>query len=389
MREYLTAFKEFASIFSEKWQKRIFPFFFLKPHKILATLSSVHGTAIEFVEESDTCTFLFEETDERIEHAVLPQKSVRNVAFEIGSSRNAGISYMGVFFEDYYKRYVLGATGTILVLQHHLNGFTHVDKGGDVKFVKVALGAILDGKPLLKLINGCLWIFGSNSIEDFTVQKARSRAKEDVDWYLGLSSLGFSLFPRMEKVSQQLNELSKKISELKSLISKERVEEKEIQAFLETNPKFLSFGNKYVKFTSKVLLKRTEKPDLIPDFFLERATDGFCDILDIKLPQKSILTGISQRRRFTADVGEAIAQVSEYREYFDDENNQKEVKGKYDLSVFKPEIMILIGQASNIKREDLIKINDRYRHAKIITYDDILKQITYHVEYLRKFVAGI
>lgn len=362
--------------------------FFLEPHKIFGTISSAHGTAIEFVEESQTYTFSFEETDDRIEYAVLPQKSIKNAAFEIGSSRNASISHMGVFFENYYKNYVLGAVGTVLVLQQHLNGFTHVDKGGDVKFVKVALGAILDGKPLLKLINGCLWIFGSNSIEDFTVQKARSRAKEDVYWYLGLSSLGFSFFPRMEMVSRQLDELSSKISEFENLISKEKVEEKEIQVFLETNPKFLSFGNKYIKFTATVLLRRKDKPDLIPDFFLERATDGFCDILDIKLPKKSLLTGIPQRRRFTAEVEDAIAQVSEYKEYFDDENNRQEVRRKYDLSVFKPEIIILIGQASNIDRKDLIKVNARYRYAKVITYNDILKQITYHVEYLRKFIAG-
>lgn len=320
---------------------------------------------------------------------VLPQKSVENVAFEIGSSRNAGVSDMGVFFEDYYRQYVLKALGTALILQPPLDGFTHVSKGGDVKFVKVALGAIVDGQPLLKWVNGCLWIFGSNSSEDFTIEKARSRAAEDFNWYLSLSSLGLSLFPQEKEISMRLEDLARKISEFESMISKDKVKEHDLQVFLETNPKFLSFGNKYVRFTPRVLLKRGRgKSDLIPDFFLERAVDSFCDILDIKLPKKTLLTGIPQRKRFTAEVEEAIAQVSEYKEYFDNEDNRQEVKNKYGLSVFKPDIMVLIGRASNISKEDLIRINDRYRYVKVITHDDILKQISYHMEYLRKFISG-
>lgn len=388
LQEYLREFNERASIFSEKWKKDVFPSFFIEPHKMSVVISNVHGVAIEFAEKSESYVYSFTDTEKRIECAVLPQTSVENVAFQIGSSRNAGVSDMAVFFEGFRKKYVLSVAGTALILQHHLNGFTNVDRGGDVKFVNVLLGAEINGKPLMKYVSGCLWIFGSNVAEDYTLENANKRATEDVNWYLGLSSLGMTLFPQNEELSRRLEEFSRRISEFRRLISKNEVKEKDIQKFLEANPKFLSFGNKYVRFVARVLLKRKDKPDLIPDFFLERAIDGFYDILDIKLPRKTILTGIAQRKRFTAEVEDAIAQVSEYREYFDEDTYRQEAETKYNIKALKPDVMILVGNGSNMEREDLLRINDRYRYVKIVTYEDILKQASYHLEYLRKFVAG-
>lgn len=90
---------------------------------------------------------------------------------------------------------------------------------------------------------------------------------------------------------------------------------------------------------------------------------------------------------FTMEVERAIAQVSEYREFFDQEDNRQQVKKKYDLNVYKPGIKVLIGHASNIDRRDLIRINDRYRYVKVITYGDLLKQLRYHLKYLKKFAG--
>jgi len=195
-------------------------------------------------------------------------------------------------------------------------------------------------------------------------------------------------FPEQPERALALKIISKKIEEFQVLISKPKLKEHELQKFFEKNPEFLTFGTKYRTLFPQILLKRTRGKDLRPDFLLERVTDCFCDILDIKLPKKKILRGKTERRGFTTDVYEAIAQVCEYREYFNDPRHKKWIKKKYHLSVYKLNILVLIGLGKNIEKEDLVKIRNQHPLVEVITYNDILKQIVCLKDLLEKFGVG-
>jgi hypothetical protein len=384
IEKYLHKLSQLTPEFSQENKLKIFPYFLIKPYETVGIISTTHGLAIEFFEEASTQSIRIFELGNRIENAVLPQKSTNKVAFRVGTSRNCAIGKMGIYTSEFLEKYVEKAEGTILKLQPPLDGFIQVSNGGDVILYDIQLGAILNDKPSIKTIKGALWIFGSNSLEDFTPELAEKRAIEDFNWYLTLATLGMPKFPESAEKTQKLEALRRKIEQFQTLISEPALKERDVQSFFEKNPEFLSFGTTYRRLFPQLFLEKNGK-SLRPDFFLERVTDGYCDILDLKLPGKRILSGTVERRTFAADVNEAIAQVHTYKEYFDDPKKREEVRTKYGLLVYKPNIMVLIGASKNIETEDLIKITERYRFCRIITYDDILKQIIYLKEFLEKF----
>jgi len=156
-----------------------------------------------------------------------------------------------------------------------------------------------------------------------------------------------------------------------------------LQSFFEGNPEFLFFGTRYKRVLPQILLKRENRSDLKPDFFLERTTDGFCDILDIKLPKKAVLVGAKERRRFASEVETAIAQVYQYREYFEDPQNVRKTEEKYGIKVYKPNILVLIGNGKNLHVKDLIRVRDRLKYGEVITYQNLISQMKYLIDLLK------
>jgi hypothetical protein len=378
---YLHKFSRLTSELSKETAHKIFPHFLIAPYKIIGIISNAHGLAIEFIEKAEKSSLRTCKVDERIENVVLPQKSTDNIAFAV-EGRKISIGQMGVYTKEFLEKYVEKAEGTILKLEPPLEAFVRVSVGSDVIFYDIQFGAVLNERPAVRTVKGALWIFGSNLATDFTPKRAEERAIDDFNWFMGLAALQLPQFPKPAEITLNLRALSERMKEFRGLISKRELKEPELQSFFEKNPVFLSFGTKYRKLFPRIHLEKPDGEDLIPDFLLERVTDAFCDILDIKLPAEKVLAGSEERKRFTSEVSKAIAQVHEYREYFDEANNRRDVKKKYGLSVYKPDISVLIGSSQNVDVEDLITVGDRYRYVKVVTYDEILKQI----EHLRSLL---
>jgi hypothetical protein len=228
---------------------------------------------------------------------------------------------------------------------------------------------------MIKEIGDGLWVDGKNDAKDFTVEKAHKNAKEAID-----AALAQFIHPDFRIGSLPENKATiaryeKKIQAFEELLSKPDLNEPKMQKFFEENPEFLYFGTRYKRVVSHPVLLREGKSDLIPDFLLERVIDSYCDILDIKLPDKKLVVGLEERRRFSGNVDEALAQVSEYRDYFDESKNRKYIETKYDLKILKPNVLVLIGDSANIDREELIKIKDRRKDGEVVTYSDIASQM--------------
>src|SRR5262249_40275511 len=116
---------------------------------------------------------------------------------------------------------------------------------------------------------------------------------------------------------------------------------------------------------------------LIPDFMLE-PSGGFADVLDLKRPSASLVTGRRDRLHQTAPVTEAIAQVREYRAYFDDPVHRDALHERYGLQAYRPTVAVIIGRDPGPGRDplELQRIWDELPgHVRIMTYDQLLRQV--------------
>ena len=106
--------------------------------------------------------------------------------------------------------------------------------------------------------------------------------------------------------------------------------------------------------------------------------DGFADVLDLKLPGVNLVTGRNDRVHPTAHVTEAIAQVREYRAYFEDRAHREDVKNRYGLKAYRPAVAILIGRDPGPGRDpfELRRIWDELPpRVELMTYDELLQRV--------------
>jgi hypothetical protein len=166
-------------------------------------------------------------------------------------------------------------------------------------------------------------------------------------------------------------------TELEKLINEVTVRERDLQEFFERHPHLLA-GASYDKVVAHPILARDQDGPLIPDFMLEPAGGGFADIMDLKLPRVRLVAGRSDRLRLTAHVAEAIAQVREYRAYFEDSAQRQAVQDRYGLQAYRPTAAVLIGRdpGPGPDKFELKRLLDELPgHVKLITYDDLLRQV--------------
>lgn len=154
--------------------------------------------------------------------------------------------------------------------------------------------------------------------------------------------------------------------------------ERDYQEFFEKNPHFLK-GLQYNRVVAQPMLEREpeEAGNLIPDFFLQPLDSQYADILDLKLPTEKLIVGSKDRLHFSAAVHNAIAQVREYRDYFEDPLNRKKVFEKYGLTSYRPSAAIIIGRTPEDITDEKIKqiAESNPSYLKIITYDQLFLQM--------------
>jgi Domain of unknown function (DUF4263) len=166
-------------------------------------------------------------------------------------------------------------------------------------------------------------------------------------------------------------------AELEELINDPAVRERDLQEFFERHPHLLA-GASYDKVIAHPVLARDQDGPLIPDFMLEPAGGGFADVMDLKLPRVRLVAGRNDRLRLTAHVAEAIAQVREYRAYFEDSAQRQAVQDRYGLQAYRPTAAVLIGRdpGPGPDKFELKRLLDELPgHVKLITYDDLLRQV--------------
>ena len=165
------------------------------------------------------------------------------------------------------------------------------------------------------------------------------------------------------------------VAQLEDLMNSSAATEPDFQKFFECNPEFL-LGIDYAHIHPQLILHQDHGPAYRPDFFLEPLSSAFCDVMDIKTPYEELVIRLreTRRKRFRAAVNEYIAQLAEYRRYFDDAQNQLDFHSRYGLKCYQPKVILLIGRKhhfrSDLERQELKALLPR--DLELWTYDDIL-----------------
>lgn len=172
------------------------------------------------------------------------------------------------------------------------------------------------------------------------------------------------------------------IREFQTLLNKPKLKEAELQKFFETHPHFLK-GLDYSRMVAHPVLERLDgQGKLIPDFFLQPADGKFADIWDLKLPSAPVIVGTKDRLHLSSAVCSALAQVREYRDYFENPQNRQKVADRYGLTSYRPNVAIVIGMNKfGLSEEKQKQIFDAVpKDAKVLTYEELLTRMKRHVD---------
>lgn len=155
------------------------------------------------------------------------------------------------------------------------------------------------------------------------------------------------------------------------------------QEFFERHPHFLTRGE-YSQMVAHPILQ-TEDSTLIPDFFLLPVGSEFADLLELKRPDVALFVGESDRLRPSDAVDRALAQVRQYRDYFEDPRSRALVKERYGFSAFRPSAVIIVGRSGSYDEETRLRVFDRDSRdkTKIVTYDEIKAHMNNLVKLMR------
>jgi hypothetical protein len=164
------------------------------------------------------------------------------------------------------------------------------------------------------------------------------------------------------------------IEEFEDLINSD-ARESVFQQFLEKHPHLLTSLGPYLRAHAHVAMTDDTGSRLIPDFFLERSDRALADICDLKRANVELVRRQKNRNRFSGAIQEAVAQLSHYRDFFEDRENRAKFRQAHpELDAFRPRVIIVVGRRSSFD-DDLSRVKLESMlpgYVDLRTYDDIL-----------------
>ncbi|HEV2740352.1 MAG TPA: Shedu anti-phage system protein SduA domain-containing protein [Candidatus Elarobacter sp.] len=183
---------------------------------------------------------------------------------------------------------------------------------------------------------------------------------------------------RWVTVSRDLVGVTYEVELFEALINRQHVLEAELQQFFEQHPHFLTM-NAWSAAIPHPRFTRETGEILIPDFVLEPiiaeralARGSSWQILELKRPDDVVLVGPERRRRLSAQVHTALAQLREYRGFFENPAHTAEVAGVLGVPVRRPQMAVLIGRLRDGEDLDALDAEQERENVRVVTYDEIL-----------------
>lgn len=179
-----------------------------------------------------------------------------------------------------------------------------------------------------------------------------------------------------------VNEWSKKLilaSQFQNIYLWPGLHETTIGEFLDKNREIIYEALKTNELVYEPYLKWIEKDQaceddaINPDMLILR-DDGYYDILDLKTIEKSkrkLTAGERKRRRPASSVMTGIAQLANYKEYFDYDKNCSFAMEKYKIKVNLPKLILIIGSWENVNKVELEEATRMFNDVIVIDYDTL------------------
>ncbi len=170
-------------------------------------------------------------------------------------------------------------------------------------------------------------------------------------------------------------------SQLQSLYLTPRLHETTIGEFINQHPTFVKRTLQTDRFVYEPYLEWVDETAkgtdhaINPDLVFENK-NKFYDILDLKtalLEKRSLTKGARRRRRFIDAVNEGVAQLANYAEYFQYEDNRAHALSKYDISVESPRLYLIIGHFDNTRRQEVEEALRPYKNLTVFDYDSLVQ----------------
>lgn len=152
-----------------------------------------------------------------------------------------------------------------------------------------------------------------------------------------------------------------------------KTKEQTLQKFFERYPHFFRRWD-YREVCPHVYLTRDDENQgpLIPDFILTNRDAMEAFVVDLKLPSAKIVRNQRNRRRFSACVLEAKAQLLEYSRWFEHRLHRERLREIIGMSIYRPQLAVVIGRSDDFT-DELDRQRLRDSEVSIVTYDDILE----------------
>lgn len=200
----------------------------------------------------------------------------------------------------------------------------------------------------------------------------------------GLGHAGFLIASGdLERVIAPVQQFEWLISNYRTVARALRTKPEEVfQRFLDEHPHFLK-GDAYQQHFAKPRLPIPEAPGrfLEPDFVLRphglAAVGPSWKILDVKLPDVSLVVNRRFHPQLSHKLSHAIQQLRDYRKYFGRPDARPHLEHELGHSPTSPKIAVLIGNASKepqLENFGAVIDSANAHDVQVITYDELLEQ---------------
>lgn len=162
---------------------------------------------------------------------------------------------------------------------------------------------------------------------------------------------------------------------LEELINDPSLREQDLQDFFERHPHLL-LRDGFARLIPHPVLS-IDEGDLIPDFMLEPVGLDAANIVELKLPSERVVVGRGKRLKLAEGVMSAVAQVREYRAFFDDPTARSAFRDRYGVEAYRPHAAVLIGREP--AGADPLQLRRIWTElpggVQVSTYDELVRKI--------------
>ena len=181
-------------------------------------------------------------------------------------------------------------------------------------------------------------------------------------------------------------ELHKYLNKFIELINMADTTEPKITAFIEEHPELLqvAFGFKSLNPQKDLIWQdNSGRKNLRPDF-LPESMDGYCNILDFKMPylKSNAIVGKAERQHPSYEIDEYIAQLDSYEEYCAQNVNKDWLSKTYNIKIEAPQRFIIMGHSKDFTPQERQMIRKK-RNTVFFTYDEFIEMARFQIYRIR------